>query len=301
MRDALPDPLPPERVAEAWAAVMRLKAAQYGRPRYGDKTPSHAGSLKRIFEDFPDARVIHIVRDPRGTVLSLSRMPWASASLYANAAFLEIERVQVKPWRDRLLDVRLEDLLEDPRTSMARVLEFVGEPWDDAVLDHPAHLPDEADMPPLPWLQGARRPLGRPTARWESSMPPAHIRLIEWLNRHWLPAYGYERAKLDAEPGRLRVLWELLRSLPEAARFAWVYARLGWLYRDPAQFESDRAKALFHRLNPGSWARYEGFDEMPPPPTLPCPGSMNRNPGPARSGVAIHAPNPAPPGTPRPR
>ncbi len=264
----LPDPLPTERVGEAFGAMMRLKAAQYGRPRYGDKTPSHAASLKRIFEDFPDARVIHIVRDPRGTVLSLSRMPWASASLWADAAFLEVERKQVLPFRDRLLEVRLEDLLADPRSEMGRVLEHVGEAWDEAVLDHPAHIPDHADMPPLPWLSSARRPLGKPGARWES-MPPVHIRLVEWLTRHWMKQYGYERAALAQEPGRPKVAWAGLRSLPEAVRFAWQYIRLGLRYRDPRNFESAETTRLFHTLNRESWSLYEDFEEMPRPPALP--------------------------------
>ena len=42
---------------------------------------------------------------------------------------------QVEPFEDRMLRVRLEDLLAAPRDTMSKVLEFVGEPWDDAVLD----------------------------------------------------------------------------------------------------------------------------------------------------------------------
>lgn len=270
VRAELPDPLPRERIGEAFAAIMRLKAAQYGRPRFGDKTPSHAASLGRVFEDFPGARVIHIVRDPRGTVLSLSRMPWASASLWADAAFLEVERKQVLPFRDRLLEVRLEDLLADPRAEMGRVLDHVGEAWDEAVLDHPAHIPDHADMPPLPWLSSARRPLGKPGARWES-MSPVHIRLVEWLTRHWMAQYGYERAELPEEPSRSRVALAGLGSLPEALRFAWQYLRLGLRYRDARQFESPETTRVFHTLNPSSWGLYPDFEAMPLPPALPSP------------------------------
>src|SRR5690349_12020259 len=147
----LPGDLPRSRIGEAYANVMRQKAAEYGRIRFGDKTPSHAAHLTRTFEDFPDARVVHITRDPRGTVLSLSRMPWAAASLYANAAFCEIERRKVCRDDRRVLKIRLEDLLTDARGTMGRVLEDVGEPWNDAVLDHARNVPDKNDMPPLPW------------------------------------------------------------------------------------------------------------------------------------------------------
>ena len=101
----------PGRSADAFTAVMREKAAQYGRVRWGDKTPGHTHFLKRIFEDFPEAKVVHIVRDPRATVLSLCRMPWASKSPYANAVYCELDWKKAEPFRERMLQVRLEDLL----------------------------------------------------------------------------------------------------------------------------------------------------------------------------------------------
>lgn len=255
----------PPSLADAWAAVMRLVAARHGCARFGDRTPGHAGSLAQIYEDFPDARVIRVVRDPRATVLSLSRMPWASASLYANALLVDYERKQVLPFRDRLHEVRLEDLLADPRAEMIRVLDFVGEPWDDAVLDHASHLPVDDEMPPLPWLLRARRPLGEPSARWRTELSPAEIRAVEWLCRQGMEQQGYERAELPREPGRLRVTRAAMGSVPEATRFAARYAKLGKLYKDPAAFDSEEARQVFRTLNPPSWELYPGF-EMPRPP-----------------------------------
>ena len=68
VRRELPAEFPRSELPRAFQAVMRCKARQFGRPRYGDKTPFHSSHLKRIFRDFPDARVVHIVRDPRATV-----------------------------------------------------------------------------------------------------------------------------------------------------------------------------------------------------------------------------------------
>lgn len=261
-------PLSRDELKLAYLAVMRVKAARYGRVRYGDKTPSHAAALGRIYEDFPDARVIHIVRDPRGTVLSLSHMPWASRSFYGNSVFVDIERAQVEKYRDRMLQVRLEDLLAEPRDTMQRVLEFVGEPWDDAVLDHASHIPDPNDMPPLPWLSTAARKRGTPRARWQD-MSPRHIRAVERLTRKCMRAHGYERAELLDEPGRLAVLWAWMSSVPEAFRFWFHYARLGLHLRTPSNCDSDETKRLLERLNPEAWPRYPGL-EIPDPPPLPA-------------------------------
>lgn len=257
---------PRENVHEAFSATMRLKAAQYKKPRWGDKTPSHTASLKKIFADYPQARVIHMVRDPRGVVSSLARMPWASGSILANSLFCENARAQVEPFRDKLMEVKLEDLLAEPRITMQRVLDFVDEPWDDAVLEHAAHLPDTADMPPFEWLEGAARERGAPKVRWQD-LPPDRIRLIEYLNRKGMKAYGYKRATLPQEPGRAALAKLYLRELPEALRFAACYVRMGWHMRRAEAFESPFVKRLFAALNPTAWKFYPGF-VMPDPPAL---------------------------------
>jgi hypothetical protein len=266
LRD-LPDPLPPARIGEAYAAVMREKAAQYGRVRYGEKTPSHAFHLPRLFEDFPDARVVHIVRDPRGTSLSLSQMPWACASVTANAAFCELERRSVAKFEKRMLRVKLEDLLSDARTTMGRVLDFVGEPWDDAVLDHARNAPNHDDMPPLPWLEGAAKERGAPRARWEK-MPGVQIRAVERVARGLMKEMGYSPAELAEEPSSLAVLWARLRELPETARHLGVYWRMSRLLRDAENFDTPEVLRLFARVNPEAWSHYPGF-ELPLPPPLP--------------------------------
>ena len=265
----LPDPLPPERIGDAYAAIMREKAAQYGRPRFGDKTPAHAQQLARVFRDFPDARVIRIIRDPRGVVQSLSRMPWASASIHANAFFCESERRAVARYNDRMLTIRLEDLLAEPRAVMGRVLDYVGEPWDDAVLDHARHLPDHHDMPPFPWLESAARDrtsAPAQSAQWRA-LPPAQIRLIEDMAKGAMAEGNYERAAFDREPSRWSVLWEGTKQIPEALRFLWFYARIGLQLRQPRNFESAKTNAIWRRLNPPSWTCYPGC-ELPTAPPL---------------------------------
>ena len=262
----LPEPLPRARLRDVYASVMREKAADYGRARFGDKTPSHAAFLGRIYEDFPDARVVHIVRDPRSTALSLSRMPWACGSLYANALFCELERKQVAPYRDRILQIRLEDLLASPRATMGRVLEFVGEPWNDAVLDHARHAPDRSDMPPLPWLESATRGLSAPASPW-AELTPIETRMIERVTRRLMTESDYQPARLEREPSRRAVLWARLRQIPEIVRCAAAYWEVAKYIRDPRCFDTQRVIDLMHRVNPGSWARYPGF-ELPFAPSL---------------------------------
>jgi hypothetical protein len=264
----LPDPLPAADIRRAYTAIMREKAARYGKPRWGDKTPMHAFHLDKVFRDYPDARVVRIVRDPRGTVQSLMRMPWASGTVAVNARFCDVERSKVAPYADRILEVRLEDLLSEARPVMARVLDFVGEAWDDAVLDHTAHRADAHDMPPVPWFESAGRSLGRPETAWPD-LAPAQVRLIEKRNRRTMEALGYPAAELPVEPSRLAVMGVELRETPDIVRFWAAAATLAnRLRRDPV-YDDPATDAVFRRLNPGAWSRYPGLVmPTPPPPRL---------------------------------
>lgn len=265
----VPRDLTRERGYVLFEAVMRAKAAQHGKARFGDKTPPHSGHLARIFRDFPDACVVRIIRDPRAVAQSLSRMPWSSGTTLFGAWINEVERRQVAPFRDRILQVRLEDLLARPRDVMGEVLDFVGEPWDDRVLDHVAHGPGADDLPPLPWFSAAAesRAASGPPAWMHWS--PATVRMVERITRASMEEGGYAPAALDVEPPLTDVLAAAARETPAMMRDLTVLARLVQASRDPVeQIETRAQKALFRSLNPAAWDRIPGFT-MPDPPLLP--------------------------------
>lgn len=127
-------------LAAAWGRVFHAHAKANGAARWGDKTPVHRFHGSRIRRLFPDSQIIAVVRHPAAVALSRARWgydvretvrDWASTVRHhaTDAEGFGPRRFQL---------VRYEDLLADPRGTMGRVLEFLREPWDDAVLDHTA-------------------------------------------------------------------------------------------------------------------------------------------------------------------
>ncbi|MEM7477323.1 MAG: sulfotransferase [Planctomycetota bacterium] len=74
---------------DIFESVLRADAEKNGKVHWGDKTPGHWMCLEDLKMDFPDALIIHIMRDPRQVVPSLMRMPWASPSWLANTLYCE--------------------------------------------------------------------------------------------------------------------------------------------------------------------------------------------------------------------
>lgn len=255
-------------LADAYRAVMRCKARRYGRPRYGDKTPFQLGHLERLFADFPHARVVHIVRDPRATVASLVRMPWAPGSPFLAAHYYRLQVEKVAAFRDHLLEIRLEDLVARPRETMARVLDYVGEEWDDAVVDHRRHAPLD-DVPPFPWLTAAKGDVARQgdLPAWRRRLSPAWIRIVERITDRAMREYGYEKAELHREPGWVARTAAALADLPHGFAFSWRLWRATRLLRPKASPPVERVQEILLGLNPRAWRHYPGF--VPPGPPRP--------------------------------
>ena len=65
-------------VATAFGRVLDRFAATRGVRRVGEKTPNHLLAMRTLEKLYPEARFLHIVRDPRAVVDSWSRVPWSN-------------------------------------------------------------------------------------------------------------------------------------------------------------------------------------------------------------------------------
>lgn len=259
----LPVPLDEHAYPAVFCAIMRAKARQLGKARFGDKTPYDSRHVGSILRDFPDARVVHIVRDPRATVASLARMPWAPSSLGMVNLFALAQVEALAPFRNRIHEVRLEDLLAEPEAELRKILAFVGEDWDPRVLEHARYAPEDA--PPYPWLASAKEAAKPGTDGYRKALSPAWIRLIEGTQRKVLARYGYRPAELEREPSFLEklaaVAVDVPRSLVAIGRAVGTF--LAMLKTPPPSAAEVQRRVL--RLNPKGMQSFPGWT----PPEVP--------------------------------
>jgi hypothetical protein len=211
IRRSVPATLADDDLREAYRHVLRCRAEPWGRPRYGTQSPLNARFIPEIFQDFPAAKIIHVVRDPRDMVVSNLRRPESATSLILIGRFLK-HRLDDIVTDARVLEVRLENLLADREGGIRRALEYVGEPWDDRVLEHWQHAP--LDLPPFPWFRGKARSPDHPRSRWQDTLSPAWVRNLEAMLGPPLDRFGYSRAQLDREPTRRERWAAWLRDAP---------------------------------------------------------------------------------------
>jgi hypothetical protein len=140
-----------------FAAFLRAYADSEGKPILGEKTPAHVAHVDTLLEWFPDARVVHMIRDPRAVYVSDLRRRRTRAPK-RSSLFRRIPRpllpavvlVQtILLWRDalgrharyvtlhaeRYHAVRFEDLVKKPDQTLAELYHFLGVPMPVAATD----------------------------------------------------------------------------------------------------------------------------------------------------------------------
>src|SRR6185312_14228019 len=114
-------------------AVGRDLARRQGKARWSEKTPWQGA--ERIWQLFPEAQVIHLIREPRDTVASILRAPfndqpaWALADQWARYT---AENIHAGSERgpEHYLQVRYEDLVRAPLAALGLVCRFLNEEFD---------------------------------------------------------------------------------------------------------------------------------------------------------------------------
>jgi hypothetical protein len=172
-------------------------AARAGKARWGDKSLHTEHFAGRVFEEFPDARIIHMVRDPRDRYASVRRRHGRDLSRIGGATgrWLDSTRAGRRNrarYPDRYLLVRYEDLARDPEDTMRRVCSFIGEDYTAAMLSMggaPEHRAGNSSFGDLE--SGAISPRG--IGRAAAVLSPSEIAFIELVARRSMAALGYVR------------------------------------------------------------------------------------------------------------
>lgn len=121
--------------------VLEEICRQQNVDRWADSTPTNLLHIRDIMTAFPDALVIHIIRDGRDVALSLDRLGWLrplpwdrDKSLMVAGLYwkwiIERGRELVRANKPNYLEIYFEDLVNKPDAVVAQVGDFIGCPMD---------------------------------------------------------------------------------------------------------------------------------------------------------------------------
>jgi hypothetical protein len=224
--------------------VMEEVAHKQGVDRWIDSTPTNIPHLLRIKRDFPDALIIHIIRDGRDVALSLDKRGWSrplpwdrangllAAGLYWEWILRKARKVGSLLQPD-YMEVRYEDLVRDPAETLRRVADFIRHDLNYERLQRSAI--GSVKIPLTSFKEDLERGHFTPVGRWKdgNKFPPDQLASFESLVGDYLQQLGYAlsdnsgtHAKHSPAVRRMRFIYRSYYDLKQWAKINTPLSRL---------------------------------------------------------------------------
>ena len=163
-----------------------------------EKTPYNEFYADKIYDWWPEAKCVHVVRDPRDNFVSYKRkQPGWDAKVFA-WNWVRSTRAgsanQEKYGADRYLLIRFEDLLRNPDEGTRQMAAFLGLDWDESLLQ-PTRAGDSwrgNSMFDSQFKAISTDPIGR----WKEMISPMELATLQAIAGHPMKTMNYDLADL---------------------------------------------------------------------------------------------------------
>jgi hypothetical protein len=239
--EGLVPPGPPVPYVAFLNGIFGLYQQRRGKPLVGNKTPAYVRRLTTLHETWPQAKIVHIIRDGRDVCLSVLNWYHADQTAARYSTWAEDPVVTTALWWERKVrlgreagkalnsdlyyEVLYERLVNEPEAECAKVCAFLGVPYDERMLRF--HEGRTKTKPGLD-AKAAWLPVTPGLRDWRNQMAPPDVERFEAAVGDLLDQLAYPRAfpkplsEAMERVARLReVFTEELRNQEEALPENW--------------------------------------------------------------------------------
>jgi len=204
VNDGISPPLPRDwsardrSIGSVLDGIFRYYAERHGKRRWCEKSPMYALHMDVLAETFPAAKFIHVIRDGRDCAASIHRR-WGFTpplAMWRWKNSVRRARELARPLGDCYMEVRYEELTDNPESQMRRVCRFLDEPFVRTMLS-------------LARTRSARKTRAEVIVpnkeKWRSYFTPREVERLDRIGGRLLDELGYETASPsdDRDPGEL--------------------------------------------------------------------------------------------------
>ncbi|NNE36157.1 MAG: sulfotransferase [Rhodothermales bacterium] len=184
-------------IVTPYLVAARTWMEHYGKKRWGEKTPNHLFYADVLIEMFPRARFVYMMRDPRAVVSSMNSIRYFSEDSILNAlnwnrsATVGYSLFETAIPESHRLTLRYEDLAEEPETTLKLLCEFIGEEFDEQMLEF--YRDSSKYLAPVIRTENVEKAVTTSSIdRWRDELSASEIRAVENICREAMKKHGYE-------------------------------------------------------------------------------------------------------------
>lgn len=179
-------------------ALICSRALEKDLKAWGEKSPGHVFYWNEIKREFPEAKVIHIVRDGRDVASSIINARMGPKTYYAAAQMwrdylARIETIKQDCAEEQFIEVRYESLLADPKGNLQKICDLLGVTYSDSMLNFfekdTNYRTDKTN------LENLRKPLMADNQeKWRKNLSAEDLQEFETVAGDFLSRFGYATA-----------------------------------------------------------------------------------------------------------
>lgn len=158
-------------------------------PRFVDKLPSNYQNIPLILKALPNAKIIHLVRNPMDACFSSFKQLFADAYPHSydqqemarhHARYLHLMAVWRERFPGRFFDIRYEDIARDVEPNARALINYLELPWEDACLSFHSQSTAVTTASAVQVREPAHtRSIGR-WQKYETQLAPMRSELEKW-------------------------------------------------------------------------------------------------------------------------
>jgi len=198
---------------------------------FGDKNPRYSRNPEKLLKIFPNARIIHVVRDYRDHILSMQKVKLLNSNLPLISTMWKRSQKKIFHLKSKLPEViysfRYEDFVKKPEQYFQNICEFLNIPFEKGVFDF-HNLKQEYDKKfPNKTNSDFHSNLFRPInpnsiGKWKTDMNKQEVKKADLIVGKYAELSGYEREH------RKYKLLNMLQLLPDFL-YTYSYLLLIWI------------------------------------------------------------------------
>jgi hypothetical protein len=167
----------------------------------GDKDPRSVEFLPTLHHYFPDARILHIIRDPRDVLASKKKAEWSKdrstlRHIFANRVQLKLGRRQGRElFGSAYIEFAYEELITDAAAVLSRVCAFLQIEFSPAMLEFSESSEIFVSQEEMQWKKETLGPLLSTNAgKWKGSLTPWETVLTERVCKEAFDTMQYQNS-----------------------------------------------------------------------------------------------------------
>lgn len=180
------------------STIFKLYSKQNKKSRWGDKHPYYIKYMDQLFKLFPDAQVIHIIRDGRDAVASLKSMPWwKNNSIYSMLNWQEAisngRKAKLRYSSNQFIEIRYEDIIKEPEKNIRILCNYLEEEFSPEMLEFYKIADTTVPDYKMGWHSNTKQHMNSTKiGRWQRDLEPWESDLMNRKMKKELSLHNYD-------------------------------------------------------------------------------------------------------------